>query len=202
MLKCLIAVTCLLPAAALAAPVWTWLDEQGHRHYSDRPVEGATQIEVAAPQTFDNAVPALPATNPAPAAPASFSYDVLDIVRPQPGETLTNIGSQLTVELATYPALQLAHRIVVDLDGERLPISTRDLTLTVSDVFRGEHTLSAAIVAPDGTELRRSTPVTFIVRQASGQAPIPQTVQPARPQVSRPPTAPPPRRRPNQPPGN
>jgi hypothetical protein len=196
MLKCLIAVTSLLPAAVLAAPVWTWVDAQGHRHFSDRPVEGATQIEVAVPQTFNNAVPAPPATNQTPAAAASVSYDVLDVVRPQPGETLTNIGAELTVELATYPALQLAHRIVLDLDGERLPISTRELTVTVTDIFRGEHTLSAAIVAPDGTELIRSTPVTFIVRQASGQAPIPQTVAPARPQVSRPPTAPPPTPRP------
>ena len=52
MLKCLIALTSLLTAAALAAPAWTWVDEQGRRHYSDRPVEGATQIELSESQTF------------------------------------------------------------------------------------------------------------------------------------------------------
>ena len=201
MLKCLIAVTSLLSAAVVAAPVWTWVDEQGTRHYSDRPVDGATQIEVATPQTFEGA-----ATTPPPAPQttssetAAASYSVLDIVRPQRGETLNNSGTELTVELATYPALQPADRIVLDLDGERLPISSRDLSITLSDVFRGEHTLSAAIVGIDGTELMRSSPVTFIMRQRSGQQPIPQTTGPARPLITRPPTAPPPQPRPQPPP--
>jgi Domain of unknown function (DUF4124) len=193
MLKWLIAVTSLLSAAAVAAPVWTWVDEQGTRHYSDRPVEGATQIEVAAPQTFEGAAPTQPPAQSTTSSDtaAAAAYSVLDIVRPQRGETLANTGTELTVELATYPALQPAHRIVLDLDGERLPISSRDLSITLSDVFRGEHTLSAAIVGIDGTELARSSPVTFIMRQRSGQQPVPQTTGPARPLVTRPPTAPP-----------
>jgi len=60
MLKCLIALTSLLSAAALAAPAWTWVDAQGRRHYSDRPVPGATQIELSDSQTF-SASPARPA---------------------------------------------------------------------------------------------------------------------------------------------
>jgi len=174
MLKCLIALTSLLSAAAVAAPVWTWVDDQGHRHYSDRPVDGATQIEVQGTQTFsgaalggsrnsaqtstdDAAAPGQPATN----------YSVVDILSPAPDETFVNIGGELPVEVATYPALQAGHRIDLILDGERRAVGARTLNITLSEVFRGEHTLTAVIVDSEGTELRRSMPVSFFVRQTS-----------------------------------
>ena len=83
MLKCLIALTSLLSAAALAAPAWTWVDAQGRRHYSDRPVEGATQIELGTTQTFSSSAPR-PAARPSAAAgtesgaPPAAAYSVLD----------------------------------------------------------------------------------------------------------------------------
>ena len=204
MLKWLIALTSLFSAAAVAA-VWTWVDEQGHRHFSDQPVEGATQVEVAAPQTFRSTTPSqtFPSqTSTAPSqttgsnATGSIVYTVLDIVSPGSQETLHNIGGSLTVEVATYPALQRSDQITVYLDGERQPINTRQLSFTVPNVVRGEHTLAAAIVSADGAELIRSAPVTFFVQQRSGQQPLPQTVSPARPSITRPRTAPPPRPRP------
>jgi hypothetical protein len=192
MLKCLIALTSLLSAGAVAAPAWTWVDEQGRRHYSDRPVEGAVQIEISTPQTFaGSGAPQAARQTPTPDEPPAVSYAVLDVISPTQGQTITNTGAEMTVEVATYPALQSAHRIVFDLDGERLPVTSRSLTTTLPDIFRGEHTLAAAIVDADGNELARSSLVTFYMRQQSGQAPLPQTVAPARPQVSRPPTAPP-----------
>ena len=197
MLKCLIALTSLFSVAAAAQPVWTWVDDEGRRHYSDRPAEGATRIEVSAPQTFEGAAPA-PASpsSGAQAAQQTVTYTTFEILSPAPQETLSNTGSTMTVELATVPALQPAHRIEVEYDGERLPLSTRSLAITVTDVFRGEHTLGAVIVNAGGAEIARAGPGTFFVQQTSGQAPQPQTVQPARPQTTRPPTAPPPRPQP------
>lgn len=196
MLKCLIALTSLLSVVAAAQPVWTWVDEEGRRHYSDRPVEGATRIELATPQTFEGAAPA-PAS-PAGAQPSGQTqgYTTFEILSPGPQETLANIGSTMSVELATVPALQPAHRIEIEYDGERLPLSTRSLSISVTDVFRGEHTLAAVIVDAGGAEIARAGPVTFFVQQRSGQAPLPQTAPPARPQVTPLPTAPPPRPRP------
>jgi len=187
MLKWLIALA-LLSAAAQAQTIWTWVDEEGRRHYSDRPVEGATQIQVAAPQTFEGATPAPAASPSGPAAGTeAFTYTTFEIISPEAGQTLTNIGSNLSVEIATFPALQPAHSIELDYDGTRLPLSTRSLSITVTDVFRGEHTLAAVIVGPDGTQLARSAPVTFFVQQESTLAPSPQTVAPARPAGTPPP---------------
>ncbi|HUF72151.1 MAG TPA: DUF4124 domain-containing protein [Gammaproteobacteria bacterium] len=191
MLKCLIALTSLFSAAAVAQPVWTWVDDEGRRHYSDRPVEGATRIELSAPQTFEGAVPA-PASpsSGAQAAQQTVGYTTFEILSPAPQETLFNTGSTMTVELATVPALRPAHRIEVEYDGERLPLSTRSLAITVTDVFRGEHTLGAVIVDAGGAQIARAAPVTFFVQQTSSQQPAPQTVSPAfpptRPPVTRP----------------
>jgi hypothetical protein len=172
MLKCLIALTSLLSAAVLAAPAWTWVDEQGRRHYSDRPVEGATQIELSESQTFSGGS-TRPSSNAAEAAseeseqPAAGSYSVLDIVSPTSQETLNNIGSNLSVSVATNPGLQAGHRIHAILDGETREIGARSLDFTLPEVYRGEHTLQVVIVDSSGDELRRSAPVTFFVRQTS-----------------------------------
>jgi len=174
MLKCLIALTSLLSAAALAAPAWTWVDEQGRRHYSDRPVEGATQIELSESQTFGSSA-LRPPSSPAPAAAASGEpdaqapvvYSVLDIVRPTSAETLHNIEGNLSVSVATNPGLQSGHRIDAVLDGQRREIGARSLDFTLPEVYRGEHTLQVVIVDAAGREVKRSAAVTFFVRQTS-----------------------------------
>ena len=189
MFKCLIALTSLLSATALAVPVWTWVDESGQRHYSDRPVEGATQIEVNASQTFTPAR-ADPPQSRSSQTPDEAAYSVLDIIRPTSDETLVNTGGSVTLELATYPALRPNHTIDVILNGQSLQANSRTLVITLTDVFRGEHTVQAVIRDAAGTELLRSEPVTFFVRQNSVQSPAPAGGAP-RPSLVRPPPPPP-----------
>ena len=174
MRKCLIALISLFSAAALAAPAWTWVDGQGRRHYSDVPVEGATQIELRGSQGFSGAA-LQPTRNTAATAsltgegdePPPVSYSVLEIVSPTPEETLRNIGGVLPVEVATYPALSVNHRFDVLLDGERRQLGSRSLQFTLSDVFRGEHTLGILVIDVEGREIARSAPVRFFVHQTS-----------------------------------
>jgi hypothetical protein len=175
MLRCLVALTAVFPGAVLAAVVWTWVDEQGQRHYSDREVPGATQIEIGEAQTFSGsalrsgeAAPAAQAPQAPPSAePAAANYSILDVVSPEPDETFWNIGGELPVTIATFPALQATHRIDVSIDGQRRELDTRSLEITVSEVWRGEHTLQALIVDVDGNILMRSAPVSFYVHQTS-----------------------------------
>lgn len=189
MLKCLIALTSLLSAAVLAAPAWTWVDDQGRRHYSDRPVEGATQIELAGPQTFAGGSPASSSTStvaPQTEAEAPPPYSVLDIVSPTDQATLNNIGGMLTMELAVYPPLRSTDRIDAIYDGRRMELGVRSLAVTIPEVFRGEHTLQAVILGEDGQELLRSASVTVFVRQTSVLTPAPQQAPPPpRPQPLR-----------------
>lgn len=173
MFKCLIVLTSLFSAAVLAAPAWTWVDAEGRRHYSDVPVEGATQIELPDSQTFSSSAARRSSTAPAAAAaPAgaetpAVTYTVLDIVSPSQEETLHNIEGTMTVAVATYPALSTNHRFDVILDGERRQLGSRALEFTLNEVYRGEHTLAILIVDASGREIKRSAPVTFYVRQTS-----------------------------------
>ena len=179
MYKCLIALISLFPAAAMAAPAWTWVDEQGRRHYSDVPVEGATQIELSGSQTFSGSALRPAANAAATASTAStaaadatdatpaVSYTLLEILSPTREETFNNIGAQLPISVATFPALRAGHRFDVIYDGVRRAVGSRTLEFTLNDVFRGEHTITILIVDAEGQEIRRSAPVTFFVRQTS-----------------------------------
>jgi hypothetical protein len=174
MFKCLVALIAVFPGAVLAATVWTWVDEQGQRHYSDREVPGATEMQISSSQTFSGTAlrpdrpSAAPSPEPAP-APQAVDYTVLDVLSPEAEESLWNIAGNLPVTLASVPALASAHHIDVILDGERMDVGTRSLEITIPEVWRGEHTLQAIIVDDNGQVLKRSAPVTFFVRQTSIQ---------------------------------
>jgi len=171
MLRCLIALTALLTAVATAAPAWTWVDANGQRHFSDRPVPGADQIELQESLTFSRPASRPRSSGPgettdAPAA-GDMPYTRFDITSPQHQETLWNLGGSLNVQLAIAPGLQIGHRIDMFMDGQRLEIGARSPQLTLPEVYRGLHTLQAAIFDATGREVLRSQEITVMVQQTS-----------------------------------
>ena len=112
----------LLAGPALAGQtVWKWVDGNGVTHYSDRPVPGATRMEIStgssvgptySPDAYDSS------TSPqdAPAAPAG--YRSFEIWRPSQEETIPNTGGTATVNLRLEPSLQAGHSISLYLDGK------------------------------------------------------------------------------------
>jgi hypothetical protein len=179
MRKWLILLSALSVTSVSGAPAWTWVDANGTVHYSDTPVPGAKQIELAGAQGFGNAAPSQPSTaatsTNAPATPQATqpttAYRTFNVVSPGQQETLWNIGGNLNVELAIEPRLQPNHRVDVFLDGQRRNLSATGPQLSVPDVFRGIHTLQAVIVDQRGTEIIRSLATTFMVQQTSIQNP-------------------------------
>ncbi len=160
-----------LPATPLSgAPAWTWVDANGQVHFSDRPVPGAQQIELAGAQGFGVATPP---TGSRPDAPAETAppYESIEIVSPGDQETLSNIGAALTVQVRFLPALQQGHRFDLAIDGQRYDLNTTNPRVTVPNVFRGAHTLEVIVLDSAGTELMRSAVRRFFVRQTSIQNP-------------------------------
>lgn len=171
MLRCLIALTALVTAGAAAAPAWTWVDANGQRHFSDRPVPGAEQIELQESLTFSRPA-AQPRSGPAgqttEGPPAGeIPYTRFDITSPKHQETLWNLGGSLNVQLDIAPGLQTGHRIDMFLDGQRLEIGARSPQLTVPEMYRGLHTLQAAIFDATGREVLRTQEITVMVQQTS-----------------------------------
>src|SRR5262245_29005936 len=140
MRKWLILLSALLGSAASAAPAWTWVDAEGTRHYSDRPVPGAEKVELAGAQGF-GATTRAPRTTSAgnaagvPGAP----YQAIEVVSPAEQETLWNIGTNLSVQVRFDPALKPGHRYDLLYDGQRRNVNTATPSVTLPDVFRGEH---------------------------------------------------------------
>ena len=181
-MRTVLAIILLLGAAVAAAQAYRWTDENGVVHYSDRPRDGAEQIELdvgeattfrsvagTADATADPEAPATPAAaGSAPeAAPTTTEYQRLEIVRPQQGEMLWNIGAVASVALRISPNLAADHRIYLVYDGvRRTDLPTESLDIRVPEVYRGEHTLRAQIEDLDGNIILQSGVIRFYVQQS------------------------------------
>jgi hypothetical protein len=151
------------------------VDDNGQVHFSDRPVPGARQVELTGAQGFGApaARPASPATSTAaqPTPGTGQAYRTINITSPTEQQTLWNIGAMLNVQVELDPPLQLGHRVDLILDGQRRNLNTISTQLTVSDVFRGTHTLQAVVIDAAGAEVMRSPTRNFVVQQNSIQNP-------------------------------
>jgi len=157
----------LLVAAGALAEAYTWTDENGIVHYSDRPHPGAT--------VFDLGESASPRARPTPqrdtssttaddtqAAPSS-GYESLEIASPAAEETLWNIEATLNVTLALTPALKPGHQVRVYFDGT--PMMVSGANFQIQEVYRGVHNLQAEVIDETGKLIIRSRPNRFYVQQ-------------------------------------
>jgi Domain of unknown function (DUF4124) len=170
MRKWLILLSAFVATTASSAPAWTWVDANGQTHFSDRPVEGARQVELSGAQGFGVPTTAR-TTRPTNATETPGALYQVDIVSPAEQETLWNIGAQLNVQIRIQPQLQPGHRYDLALDGQRRNLNTTNPRLTLPNVFRGSHTLQLVIIDAAGAELLRSANRTFVVQQTSTQNP-------------------------------
>lgn len=180
----LVLLTTLMCAPALAqresTTLYRWVDDNGVIHFSDSPRPGSSnpdqdKYRVLAPSARppatrapESAVPqAASSTDPdASAEPAFTGYQSLRIVAPTNGVTLWNIGGTLNVGVQTQPALRNDHGVVIFLDGQIVtPRPVRSRSIALSNVYRGEHVLVAAVRSNDGTQFITSQPVRFVVQQ-------------------------------------
>ena len=162
-----------------AADTWRWKDKNGVVHYSDQPVPGATLVTLG-PQAAPGTPPA-PIVQPPPAAaatPGPTPYTRCVVVAPANDEVFNNVNS-VTASVLILPGLQQGHRMQVLFDGQPYPAwPAGGLSHTLSDLFRGTHTLSVNVVDASGRSLCSGPAVSFHVRQPSLLSPA---RQPARP---------------------
>lgn len=169
--------TALLLLLALAAPalasqtVWKWVDDKGVTHYSDRPVPGATKIELnvgsrAAPSDASSA--SSRPTAQEPVTPAGPAYPTFEIRRPQNDEAVINTGGVVVVDIGVEPRVLGGHILNLYLDGNRVtgyPLNTT--TYELKEVPRGTHTVNAVITDTRGSPIQETAKVNFTVRQES-----------------------------------
>jgi len=167
---------CLFVVAAPlgAADIYSWVDEDGERHFSDTPQEGAEQVELSPTNTFTTDTPP-----PAPVAeveestedePGEVTYDDFRITSPAEEAVLWNTAGEVAVSMSLTPRLMKGHRLELYLDGARVgSFGGKSLSHTLTGVERGTHSLQGAIVDQSGSQLGVSNLLTFTVQQATIQ---------------------------------
>ncbi len=161
----------LLACGAVAAEqAYTWTDEDGVVHYSDRPQPGAKVVNLGdsdPPRPRAAARPQAAArpstTDEPPEEAAAFRYETLEVVAPAPEETLWNIGGVLTVSLSVSPALRAGDQVRVYFDGQAQLVSGTSFQL--QEVWRGVHNIQAEVLDENGNMMIRSLPNRFYVQQ-------------------------------------
>ena len=161
----------LFVAGAAVADTYTWTDEEGVVHYSDRPHPGAKRIIIDSPNTSrslsrQNAADAATAEDASEADVGKpFRYESFEIASPGAEETLWNIEGVLNVNLALTPALQPGHQVRVYFDGNPQIVSGTSFQL--QEVWRGVHNLQAEVLNETGQMQIRTRPNRFYVQQST-----------------------------------
>ena len=159
----------IMVAAAAAADVYRWVDEDGVVHFSDTPVEGAEQVNIAAAnrstgaRVFTSTPEAADEQGGQPTEEEPFQYQSFAIASPGAEETLWNIEGVLNVSLSLSPPLQSGHRIRVYFDGNTQIVT--GMRFSIDEVWRGVHNIQAEVLDPNGKMMIRTTPTRFYVQQ-------------------------------------
>jgi hypothetical protein len=169
LMRTILSLLAVLAAGAVMAQAYTWVDEDGIVHYSDRPEAGATQIQLPQPNRQNRSF-SRPAAAPVNAAQSAaeepareFSYETIEISSPAPEETLWNLGGVLNVSLNVQPGLRPGHRVRVYFDGTAQMVNGS--SFQIQEVYRGVHNLQAEVLDENGKLMGRSQPNRFYVQQ-------------------------------------
>lgn len=157
----------LAATAAMAQEAYRWVDEDGVVHYSDRPREGAEQVQLPTPNVAASRRAARPPTTASDAEPTeeppAARYDSIEILSPASEETLWNIEGVLSVSVALSPALQPGHQVRAYHNGQMTPVSGTSFQL--QEVWRGSHNIQVEVVDETGKLMIRSKSTRFYVQQ-------------------------------------
>ena len=161
----LVVIGCLAPAFLTAAEVYRFVDKNGVVHYTDKPPnKTAKPVELPPLQVIDPADQTeLP--DAAPAEDRAARSIGVSIASPAPEQVFRGDDRRLPVSVTLDQPLPQGHGLIYFLDGQaRTSSATRQPSLVMEGVERGEHSVSVAVVNSEGREVARSAPVVVHVK--------------------------------------
>jgi hypothetical protein len=149
---------CLIALSA-SAEVFTYIDAQGNRVFTDQPGSGnAKRVPLATSNRMS--------ANPTGAAPVIaekrtetkplFRYDMLRVLVPEPDATIRSSAGELIVSITSEPGLQRGHRYRLLLDGQPTAEPGPSPVFALSNIDRGSHNLSVEILDELGRTVERT----------------------------------------------
>ncbi len=159
----------LLVALPTFAQVYTYVDAEGNRVFTDSPRDGnAKQVQMAPSNRIEPPTRRLspPSAPPAPAGPI-LSYELLRITIPQPDATINDNAGNLIVTVNAEPALYPGHRYRLLLDGEPYGEAGRSPVFPLQNIDRGTHQIAVEIITEGGIIVERTPSQPFHMKRIS-----------------------------------
>ncbi|WP_296216736.1 DUF4124 domain-containing protein [Pseudomonas sp. UBA2684] len=148
----------LLFALPAAAEVYTYIDAEGNRVFTDKPTQGNAERIQLAPSNAMSAPGSAPPPPPlaAPASTPMLAYQMLRILVPQPDATIRDSAGNLIVTATSEPGLHPGHGYRLLLDGQAVGDAGRSPVFPLENIDRGTHQLAVEIVDAQGRTVERT----------------------------------------------
>jgi len=156
-----------LPALA---QVYTYIDAQGNRVFTDQPRPGNAKA-IKLPPGNRMPTPPLGTTSTAPSEkPQSeplFRYEMLRLLIPEPDATIRSTAGELIVTATSEPGLQKGHRYRLLLDGKPTGEPGPSPVFALSNIDRGTHHLAVEILDEQARIVERTANQPFHMQRMS-----------------------------------
>lgn len=165
LLFCLLLSGLSLPAQA---GVYTYIDADGNRVFTDQPQsENAQRVELAPSNDMRS-------QTSAPRPPVSLTmelkapaYTLLRILIPEPDATIRDAAGNVIVTATLEPALQDGHLFRLVMDGTVVKEASRSPVFSLENVDRGTHQIAIEVIDATGRTLERTPSQPFHMKRIS-----------------------------------
>lgn len=165
LLLCLLFIT---PVAS--AQVYTYIDAEGNRVFTDKPRSSNAERVMLAPSNNVELSQPAPTVRMAPAPAVSkptLHYQVLRILVPEPDASIHNGSGEMIVTLSSEPGLLPGHNYRLLLNGQQQGESSRSPVFSLQHIDRGTHQLAAEIIDSAGLIVERTPAQPFHMHRMS-----------------------------------
>ncbi|MDB6445924.1 DUF4124 domain-containing protein [Pseudomonas sp. 21TX0197] len=151
------------------AQVYTYIDAQGNRVFTDQPRPGNAKKVQLPP---GNRIPSPPSST-APAAVSQeppkplFHYEMLRLLIPEPDATIRSTAGELIVTATSEPGLKKGHRYRLLLDGQPTGEPGPSPVFALSNIDRGTHHLAVEILDEQDRIVERTANQPFHMQRTS-----------------------------------
>ncbi|WEM42195.1 DUF4124 domain-containing protein [Photobacterium sp. DA100] len=178
-LAAFLAALATLPPTTSASQIYTWQDEDGTTHFSDKPHPGASALYIQPPEVSSPPLPstidAVPKTAPSP-SDAALPLPSIALTSPADQQTLRDNQGHIMVAAVANRKLNQGHSAQLRLDGEPYGRPQTQLTWPLTNIDRGSHTLQVDLLK-HGKVIASSEEITvFLHRARINQRPAPHPV--------------------------
>lgn len=154
LLLCLLFIT-----QAASAQVYTYIDAEGNRVFTDKPRSSNAERVMLAPSNSAQMSQPQPTVRMAPPPAVSkptVHYQLLRILVPEPDASIHNGSGDMIVTLNSEPGLLPGHSYRLLLNGEPQGETSRSPVFSLQHVDRGTHQLVAEIIDSAGLIVERT----------------------------------------------